>query len=82
MKLEVGKCYKTKGNWKAKVIWEKFWPNQNPPYYCVIHKPGEDGESDPICHYPNGKVIDDTMGEALPCYTGHPADLVKPWPKE
>jgi hypothetical protein len=83
MTFEVGKDYKTRGGWKARVIWGYRQVLVEPLRYYVIHKPNTGDES--LCvHMPDGKAVAlCQIGVSPPEYDQpvlHPADLLEPWP--
>ena len=77
MKLEVGKNYKTRGGWKAKVIWIVQRP-QGFPWAWVIHRPGEQFESEAMRHQADGAYF---VGAESMYLEEHPADLIAVWPE-
>jgi len=71
-RLEVGKDYRTRGGWKARVIFETTnyerllvnatgaVPDETSrlrPTYYVIHEPGTYRETLPMIHFPSGCII-------------------------
>jgi len=76
MIFEIGKDYKTRGGWKAKIVWTHSCGTIH-----VVHKPGEGEyvESIPVIHNEKGKAVGLlSVGEA-PTYGQHPADLISEW---
>lgn len=87
MELTKGKAYETRGGWKAVVIWISA-PQEG---LCLeerayaIHKPGDEQESQPIYHRPDGTAaaIFSVIVNEPPTYgIPHPADLMREWPDE
>lgn len=76
-KLEVGKDYKTRGGWKARIIWKVA---QRVEFYA-IHKPETDQETGPIHHKGDGKAVCILAVGEPPSYGQHPADIIEEWSK-
>lgn len=51
--VEVGKKYKTVGEWEALVIYVKYTQD----FFWAIHAPGTPNETAPIMHQINGMAI-------------------------
>ncbi len=83
MELEVGKYYRSRGGWKAVVIWETTKiSNLVTTYYYVVHRPATKDESIPVCHDSNGRSQSSFSVNEPPSYDLHPADLVELWTEE
>lgn len=88
--FEVGKYYKTRGGWKALIVWIDGCVDNTPPthvisfgkqwIYCV-HKPNTTEERGPVSHvYSTGKAVTQFSVNEPPQYEcDHPADLVEEW---
>jgi len=69
MEFQVGKYYKTRGGWKALIVWiSKGYPS-------VVHFPDEPNETPPLNHAPGGEYLSFTRGSQ----STH--DLVSEWEK-
>ena len=74
--LEVGKTYKTYGEWEATPIWKSYNKEDEAFTYIVVHKPNTEDEQVCLC---DGEGISQETGAVYepPTYdTHHPADLV------
>lgn len=77
-KFEVGVDYRTRGGWKARVVWISGvgWTRS----MWVVHKPGGGDESVPISHkLCDGEAITVFSVNEAPVYGKHPADLIERW---
>jgi hypothetical protein len=76
--LQVGKDYRTRGGWKARVIWNSI-SGGSKAYFYVIHKPGTEEESVCVTHAFNG-FPDALLAVGFPPdYGQHPADIMQEW---
>ena len=71
-KIELGKTYKTVGNWDALVIHILF----SEQHFYAVHKPNTEEESNPILHSLDGKALTAFSVNERPCYGKHPADIL------
>lgn len=76
-KFVVHQEYKTRGGWKALCVWVNL---QGEGWF--IHMPGQNGESHPIMHKPDGRAIEIFTVAPLPSYGQHPADIIDVWREE
>jgi len=71
--VEIGKKYKTVGEWDALVIYINF----DKTIFWAIHAPGTPNESNPILHQMNGTAITTFSVSEPPRYGKlHPADIL------
>lgn len=77
--FEVGKEYRTRGGWKARVIWAPTGIVIGRVNVYAIHKPGDVQESCPVLHDGDGRAEATLAVYNPPTYGGHPADLMEPW---
>ena len=92
MNFEIGKSYKTKGGWRALIIYVytgtkkgtfeaiHFGPSYN---YDFLHNLATNEEWEMICsHDEKGKALTAFSVNERPCYFDHPANLTgKEWSK-
>lgn len=74
--IEVGKAYRTRGGWKALVIWRSTRAGGG---VIVIHRPHTEDESIPVLHDFGGIALTLFAVNPAPAYGQHPADLVEAW---
>lgn len=74
--IEIGKTYKTYGEWDALPIWKNFSTDGNEPSYIVIHKPKTEDEQYALCDADGIAQSIFAINEPPTYNMHHPADLM------
>lgn len=73
--IEVGRTYKTYGDWEALVIWKTAKVEDEDPSYIIVHKPGAVDEAIAICDEYGVANSMFSVNEPPTYDAHHPADL-------
>jgi hypothetical protein len=76
MVIEVGKTYKTYGDWDAIPVWKNYAKEDEEGSFIVVHKPGTEEEQFTLCNEEGEAQSIFTANEPPTYDVHHPADLI------